>query len=1383
MPQGQSSRAIAILLIGVLLASVFVLLAATNTDPLAPYRNADGSITITGGVDSNLLNALFSRPPAYRTITVWYIAQGSFYPTAEWDFYSYEERNWAVGISSEEASTKVWDAPEFPVNPYPVFKQVWNGAEAVYGSILDGLRYIVSLDWLIGTAGARIATWDGGGGDGLWGTAANWDGPDILPVAGDDVVFDGTSSTAVSVDIATPSLTSLSINTGYGNTITVNIAQTASWGVVTFGAGTTGTLNTNGFAVIFGSLAMNDGTLTAGASSITVNGNWDTSAGVFNRGTSNLTFGANGTLRGGTNALYILTMNGKTVTVPINLSVFQIKTGAANSTLIVDTSIDAVPITITFDDAVDAGFREDINQQRTVFRFLGNATNGVTVRSVNAPPTNGWTISGRWGLGDIDLTYVTFLDFITNTIFAKAVSLSPDPGWVTMSNVTFQSTTSTIIMQMSNLVRIIDSTWDRVDVGGALTNKTNYIFSPAFLNGATVSPIATAGQGLLAVEDYAGTANDYRFWFGNTAGTATGALSNLQVADRPSSADNVTWGGGISTEDGTMDVTGTIWNTLVIGASTTLILSGGASLDVNSGGLAVDTGKTVIAGSSTVTITGNITVGSTGYIDLGSSTWTVTGTWTNDTTSASWNAGTSAITFNSATGGTMTFAGTNLAEDEFYNVTFESSAGTAQTFTMATRGLRLAGTLTISDTSGTTEFDTGSQAGISAGAITVGAGGILTGTNQTITVSGNFDSSAGTFAYDTSTLVFAANGTLTLAAASGSPPANVYNLTVNASVTVTEGANLPRVATGGTATINGTLTGGANYLDINVNGTPASPLVVGAGTDLSTLRITLWAVGSGTFGVNIPSITVTHLVIIGFDFLGTGTFTLTGDLTTTGVLYIGEMGSLTGNLIFDTSTNNYSVTVGTILDLGPTSGTAVSSFIANGSIISVGTDVDLSKTVNYIIFGSSTWTVSGAWINPSKSASWDAGTSTVTFDSATGGTMTFAGSNLPVAEFYNVTFTSSASSAQPFTMSTRGLRASGTLTIEDSSGTTTLNTSNLNIQANSVQVLTGGILLIGTGDLTSIVTLNVDGSMTMDTIVIDNILIQTNTGTITITVWTAWAVTPDVDVQWTFSPSASGAEITVTLEGAAADTSYDLQRNSTVIDTQTSSGTGTLTFAVSGGWATGDIMLITITPPAEGAGGGGGGGGGPSFGDVAWVWRHQSEDLTIQFKVTSPTAAYTYQWFLGDQLIGEGSIIVYTFDRSGTYTILLKTTVNESNIIETPGEVTAKTFSFLGQYLLVLLLLVIAVWYVVLVLADVLPSDSGRLFGMGVAMIAFATAIWLFDTPYTTIRLNGQDAITLYVGLGLISSAGVVRSRLIGLIVLLTGFTIFFRVYSVLIGG
>ena len=152
----------------------------------------------------------------------------------------------------------------------------------------------------------------------------------------------------------------------------------------------------------------------------------------------------------------------------------------------------------------------------------------------------------------------------------------------------------------------------------------------------------------------------------------------------------------------------------------------------------IQTGSSIVSTSGDVTIAGAVNIESTdSFIDFGSETWTISGEWTNDSTSASWDAGDGRVIFTSATGGTMTFAGANLAEPEFNNVTFSSSGGTAQTFTMATRGLQWGIELEVSDSSGGTILAKGTQT-LTGGSFELAgpAGGAITSTSGDVTLTG-----------------------------------------------------------------------------------------------------------------------------------------------------------------------------------------------------------------------------------------------------------------------------------------------------------------------------------------------------------------------------------------------------------------------------------------------------------------------------------------------------------------------------------------------------------------------------------------------------------------------------------------------------------------------
>src|SRR3990167_9260038 len=190
--------------------------------------------------------------------------------------------------------------------------------------------------------------------------------------------------------------------------------------------------------------------------------------------------------------------------------------------------------------------------------------------------------------------------------------------------------------------------------------------------------------------------------------------------------------------------------------------------------------------------------------------------------------------------------------------------------------------------------------------------------------------------------------------------------------------------------------------------------------------------------------------------------------------------------------------------------------------------------------------------------------------------MTFAGANLGESEFNNLSFNSTGAAAQTFTMATRSLRIGGTLPVTDTVSTTTLAATTLDLRANSVQIEASGIITT-TGDFTNVVTFNIDGSLTMNTVVVSNMYMNrtAGTGTIDITLWTAWAVgaAPAVDVRWTFSPSVAGDTWQFVLEDVVVASSYSLLRNAATVDTQASVGT-TVTLSRAAGWAGGDAMQI-----------------------------------------------------------------------------------------------------------------------------------------------------------------------------------------------------------------
>lgn len=182
--------------------------------------------------------------------------------------------------------------------------------------------------------------------------------------------------------------------------------------------------------------------------------------------------------------------------------------------------------------------------------------------------------------------------------------------------------------------------------------------------------------------------------------------------------------------------------------------------------------------------------------------------------------------------------------------------------------------------------------------------------------------------------------------------------------------------------------------------------------------------------------------------------------------------------------------------------------------------------------------------------------------------MTFAGANLAEAEFNSVTFTSSAGTAQTFTMATRDLRVAATLTVSDSSSTTQLTTAALGLQFVSLVIGTGGIL-------------------SMDTISVTDIEFGTSSGDIALTEWTTYSVpaVSSADVAWTFNPSTAGATVTMILGGV--QNGLVLYRDGDPISVQLATAGNIVTFAVTGGWSSHSMRILSqavgggTTPPPE----------------------------------------------------------------------------------------------------------------------------------------------------------------------------------------------------------
>src|SRR2546422_8308568 len=336
------------------------------------------------------------------------------------------------------------------------------------------------------------------------------------------------------------------------------------------------------------------------------------------------------------------------------------------------------------------------------------ATNDVIF---NAPPTGTTTLAAATTIASIDMT--GFTGTLDTTASNWALTVNGPFG----IQGTLQARSSAIavtgdvdVLTAATIVNLGASTWT---VNGVWTNFST---SASWAAGMSTVTIRDAASGTLTFAALAGGTNEF---------------NNLTLD--ASVTPSITY--TMAANPLRMGATLTIRNSTGGATGPTILTTSASNLGITAGALALSTFGSLTANGSTVVVNGNVSVSAAnGYVVMGSSIWTVAGTWTNASTSASWTPGTGTVTFASATGGTMTFAGTNLPGNEFNNISFNSSAASAQTFTMATRALIWGGTLTISDGSSTTALAT-ANLGLTGGALGVGNGGVPSPHAFTVTVS------------------------------------------------------------------------------------------------------------------------------------------------------------------------------------------------------------------------------------------------------------------------------------------------------------------------------------------------------------------------------------------------------------------------------------------------------------------------------------------------------------------------------------------------------------------------------------------------------------------------------------------------------------------------
>ncbi len=271
------------------------------------------------------------------------------------------------------------------------------------------------------TFAAASKTWDGGGTDGTCGgvagdgnkatCAANWSG-DTVPVAGNSILFDATStkSCTFDIDLAGYEFGTFTIASGYTGTVTLASDLSLSTSLFSLAAGTfnSGTY----YSLTVGQYKQTGGTFTAGPS-LTDYGSFNISSGTFTAGSGTVYLYGSPRINSGGNTLNAVIISGGNyilagaLTVTNGLTIdgsSKLDTSTSNYALTIGSGILEAGGTLTLNQStmqitsVDFANGGTIVPGSSSFQFTGSGpqtfyTGGATLSSFSVNKTNGSTLT------------------------------------------------------------------------------------------------------------------------------------------------------------------------------------------------------------------------------------------------------------------------------------------------------------------------------------------------------------------------------------------------------------------------------------------------------------------------------------------------------------------------------------------------------------------------------------------------------------------------------------------------------------------------------------------------------------------------------------------------------------------------------------------------------------------------------------------------------------------------------------------------------------------------------------------------------------------------------------------------------------------------------
>ncbi len=1122
---------------------------------------------------------------------------------------------------------------------------------------------------------ASTLTWDGGGGDNNWTTAANWVG-DVAPVAGDSLIFDatgvaarptanndltlGTSFGSITISAAGYTITGNSLSLTTGLTADTYSTGTSTVSLIIGGAGSvtmsgTGTaiLTLSGVNTFTGGLTIESGTVTAMTSNKALGGA---------TGTGTVTIGYTS---GSANATLLVGTTGLNYANPIVLA-----TGTIGTLTVGNTGTAISPL---FSGGVTGTNNLTINE---------NATTG-TIEFRTAPINNIGTVtnigagSGTTGIaGGIGSNVTAITENSTTsglTIYTTAATVvTVNSGGTTLTNNNASGTkqlsintaingTGNLILNNNGVVNSgISTQFSAINNTGTITNSGTGTGSVTVAGGigANVNAITQNSTTSALTVSGALTVNSTATTLTNTAGTkiltisgGTTGTGNLILNNNSSLASGITLSttsvnhaGAITNSgsgSGLVSITGGIGANVnaITQNSTTSALTVSGALTVNG----VGTTLTNTAGTKALTVSGGVT--GMGNLILNNN--------------SSLSAGITLITTSVNNTGTITNSGTGSGA-----VTITASIGlnvTAVTENSGTSALTI-GALVV-NSSGTTLSNNNSSgsAVFTHGAVT-GTGNLILNNNSSIvngiisTASHNnigtiTNSGSGTGAVAIDTISTNVTGVIQNSATS--------QLTLGGSSSFTSGVTVK----------SGTVL--ANVATSNVFGTSASVITLGdtSGSANATILI-------NKTGVTFPQSIVLATGTTGTLTIGnTGTAistTFSGGVTGTNNLTINE-NATTGTITFSTAAVN---NAGTVTNIGAGSGTTTISSGIGSNV----TGITENSATSALTIGTTAITVNSAGTTLTNANA--SGSKLFTISSGVTGTGNLAiNNNSSIAN--GVTFSTTAinnvgvvtnsgtgSGAETLSVgigsnvtgitensATSALTVSGALTA-NGSGTTIINS---NPSGSAILTISGGAT--GTGNIILRNNSAISGGITISTTSINNVGSITNSGN------GAGQTNLDdgigVNVIGVIQDSSTSALFmngTVVTTGATTITSGNLVVDGTVTDSDISLNGGVL----SGVGTAGDIIASsfggTVAP-----------GSSPGIlnsGSVDW----SAGPTTFFVQLDGTTVGTTY-----DQLNVTGTVNITGAALSGTVGFTPAVT-NTFTIINNDGsDGITGTFSGLGE--------------------------------------------------------------------------------------------------------